>query len=200
MIQPETPAVTVTGAASGQVQNARMQAMLRIESEHAVAANAASDVNARMAKALAIAKTLPSVEAKTAGYSTWQTYEKGKPSKWRVTQSLALSGSDFAALAALVTRMQDEQGMLVGSVSFSLSPAAWQQRAATAASALGFASWRTGRVSVSSGDAPVQVRADMAMRMAAPAAGSPPPVMVEGGTTEITVHVSGDAILEAGKR
>jgi len=204
------PSVSVTGAATGRFQNDRMQAMVRAEAERTTAGAAAADVNARMAKALAAAKGLPGVEAKSAGYSTWQQWEKDKPGKWRVAQTLSLSGSDFPALAALVSKLQDEEGLLVSSISFSLAPEtrrraedtlsreairAWQQRAATAADALGFAAWRPGRVSVATGDQTPSPRHDMAMRAsAAPAAA--PPVAVDGGMTELTVTVTGDAVLD----
>jgi predicted secreted protein len=167
-------------------------------------------VNARMAKALARAKTAPAVEAKSAGYSTWQTWEKGKPSKWKVMQSLQLTSTDFAALAALVTRLQDEDGLLISGMSFTIAPEtrrkaedaltreairSWQQRAATAADALGYASWRAGRITISAGDGVPVPRQDMMMRaQAAQPAGAP--VAVEGGTTELTVKVSGDALLD----
>jgi predicted secreted protein len=207
---PAPSSVTVTGAATTKVQNDRMQAMVRAEAEQTTAGAAAADVNARMAKALAAAKAAPGVEAKSAGYSTWQQWEKGKPGKWRVSQTLSLTGADFPALAALLTRLQDEDGLLVSSIAFSLAPEtrrraedaltkeairAWQQRAATASEALGFAAWRPGHVSVSTGDHAPQPRFDMMARAgAAPA--SAPPVAVEGGTTELTVTVTGDALLD----
>jgi predicted secreted protein len=204
------PAVAVTGAASAKVPNDRMQAIVRAEAEHATASAAAAEVNARMAKALAAAKAAAGVEAKSAGYSTWQQWEKGRPGKWRAAQSLALAGADFPALAALLSKLQEEDGLVVSSIGFALAPdtrrraedaltreaiRAWQQRATTAADALGFAAWRPGRLAVSSGDAAPQYRAEMAMRAQAAPAGAPP-VAVEGGTTEITVTVSGDAVLD----
>jgi predicted secreted protein len=207
---PASPSVTVTGAATAKVQNDRMQAMVRAEAEQTTAGAAAADVNARMAKALAAAKAAPGIEVKSAGYSTWQQWEKGKPGKWRVSQTLSLTGADFPALAALLTKLQDEDGLLVSSIAFSLAPEtrrraedaltkeairAWQQRAATASEALGFAAWRPGRLSVATGDHAPQPRFDMMARAgAAPA--SAPPVAVEGGTTELTVTVTGDALLD----
>jgi predicted secreted protein len=210
VILPAAPTVAVTGAATGSVQNDRMQATVRVEAENASAAQAASDVNARMAKALARAKAVPAVEAKSAGYSTWQTWEKGKPSRWKVVQSLQLTSTDFAALSALVSRLQDDDGMLISGIAFSVAPEtrrkaedaltreairSWQQRAATAADALGYGSWRAGRVTVSTGDFVAAPRADAMMRaQASPAAGAP--VAVEGGVTELTVTVTGEALLD----
>jgi len=207
---PASPSVTVTGAATATVQNDRMMAMVRAEAEQTSPGAAAAEVNARMAKALAAAKAVPGVEARSAGYSTWQQWEKGKPGKWRVAQTLSLTGADFPVLAALLTRLQDEDGLLVSSIAFSLAPetrrraedaltkeaiGAWQQRAATASEALGFAAWRPGRVSVSTGDFAPQPRFEMMARAGAAAAPAPP-VAVEGGTTELTVTVTGDAVLD----
>jgi predicted secreted protein len=210
LIVPSTPSVAVTGAATSTVQNDRMQATVRVEVENASAAAAASDVNARMAKALSRAKSVPVVEAKSAGYSTWQTWEKGRPSKWKVVQSLQLTSTDFAALAALISRLQDDDGLLISGMGFTVSPEtrrkaedalmreairSWQQRAATAADALGYGSWRSGRITVTTGDAAPVPRPEMMMRaQAAPAGGAP--VVVEGGTTELTVTVTGDALLD----
>ena len=210
LIMPAGPSVAVTGAATGTVQNDRMLATVRVEADHASATTAAAEVNARMTKALARAKGVAGVEAKSAGYSTWQTWEKGKPSKWKVVQSLALTSTDFPALASLVSKLQDEDGLLVSGIAFSIAPdtrrkaedaltreaiRAWQQRAATATDALGYGSWRAGRITVSTGDMVVQPRQEMMMR-AQPAQAPAPPIAVEGGTTEITVTVTGDAQLD----
>jgi len=213
VILPAAPSVAVTGAATGSVQNDRMQATVRVEADNASAAQAANDVNARMAKALARAKAVPAVEAKSAGYSTWQTWEKGKPSKWKVVQSLQLTSNDFAALAGLISRLQEDDGLLISGIAFSVLPESrrkaedaltreairsWQQRATTAADALGFAGWRPGRITVSTGDFVAQPRPEMMMRAQAAAVGGAP-VAVEGGITELTVTVSGDALLESTK-
>ncbi len=98
------PMVAVTGAATATVQNDRMHASLRAEVESPTAAAGANEVNAKIAQALARAKAVQGVEVRTAGYSTWQINEKGKPVRWHVAQTLALEGSDFAQLATLVTR------------------------------------------------------------------------------------------------
>jgi predicted secreted protein len=211
---PMGPSVAVTGTASTKVQNDRMSATLLIEAEHAIASNAANEVNARMAKVLERAKALPGLEVKSAGYSTWQTWEKGRPSRWKVMQSVSLTSGDFAALAALVGKLQDEDGALVGAIGFTVAPEtrrkaedalmgeairAWQNRAETASKALGFASWRTGRVNVMTSDMAPPPRTDFAMRAQSAAAGAAPPVAVEGGTTELSVTVTGDALLDGGK-
>jgi uncharacterized protein YggE len=69
----------------------------------------------------------------------------------------------------------------------------WQARAQQAAQGLGFASWRVGHVSVqATGGGPVFPM----MRTQAVSAMAAPPVALEAGTTDVTVNVSGDAILD----
>jgi predicted secreted protein len=202
------PVVTVTASANRSVANDRMHAVLRAEAEDADAVKAATAVNTRMARALARAKAAPGVEASTAGYTTYQTGDpKQGVVRWRVAQSLEISGSDFVALAALLTRLQSEDGLLMSGLDFSLSAVAlrktqdvlaqeaihaWQERAKLVAQAFGSSTWRTGRVTVQTSEPGGGPRPYMrAQAMAAEAA----PVNVEGGRTEVTVSVSGEAIL-----
>ncbi|HKW81635.1 MAG TPA: SIMPL domain-containing protein [Casimicrobiaceae bacterium] len=202
------PAVTVTGTATVTVANDQLQAWLRAEAENPNAAAAASQVNAAIARALADARAFPAVKAATIGYSTQQIVEKGKPTRWQVTQTLSLESSDFTAATTLITRLQDSDGLLLSGMSFSLADKTrrdaedgvtrqairmWQSRADQAARALGFASWRVGHVSVQSGDGG---RPRPLMRAQASTAGFAP-VAVEAGTADVSVTVSGDAVLES---
>ena len=100
------PVVSLSASATLSVPNDRVYAWLRAEVENADPARAAADVNARMARALARAKTVTGVEAATSGYSSYQITDKNQPARWRVAQTLTLEGSDFAAMAALVAKLQ----------------------------------------------------------------------------------------------
>ncbi|HZQ63403.1 MAG TPA: SIMPL domain-containing protein [Casimicrobiaceae bacterium] len=203
----DVPTVTVTASATASVANDRLQAWLRTEAEHVDPAAAANQVNAAMAKALARAKGAAGVTVATSGYSTQQITEKGRPTRWRVTQTMTISGADFAAITTLLTRLQEQDGMLLSGMSFSLSPSAreqaertliqqairaWQSRAQVAAAALGFENWRAGHVNVQTSE-PGRV---FPMRAAAMSAAEVAPVQVEAGMTDVTVTVSGDAVLE----
>lgn len=200
------PVVTLSASATTSIANDRMRALLRAEADDANPATAAGVVNARMAQALARAKAARGIDASTAGYSTFQVGEKGDM-RWRVSQSLALESPDFAGLAALVTRLQQDDGLLLSGVEFSVSPAArkaaedalvrdairdWQARAKLAAQAFGASGWRPGRLAIQGSDVGRPQPMYRAQAMAAAAA----PVNVEGGTSEIGVTVSGEAILE----
>jgi len=205
------PTVSVSAAATATVANDRLQAWLRTEAENVNPAAAAAQVNAATAKAIADAKAYPGIKVATAGYSTQQIAEKGKPTRWRVAQTIVLDASDFTAAATLMSKLQDENGLLLSGMSFSLADKtrrdaedgvtlqaikSWQARAQQAAQGLGFAAWRVGRVSVqSSGGGPVYpvARAQAMTAMAAP------PVALEAGTTDVTVNVNGDAVLETAR-
>ena len=200
------PVVTVSASASAPVATDRLQAWLRAEAESADPAAAANQVNATMAKALARVKGVPSVKPSTTGYSTQQVGERPKPVRWRVAQTLMLEGADFATMAALLTKLQDEDAMLVSGTAFSLSTEArrraeealtqealrgWQERAQRAAQGLGFGGWHPGHVTVQTGEPP---RVYPMMRAAV--AADQAPVQVAPGTVEVSVTVTGDAVLE----
>jgi predicted secreted protein len=201
------PVVTVSASAHASVANDRMRALLRAESDDTDPSRAANAVNARIARATEHAKSQPGVVVANAGYST---FEVGEPAnrRWRVVQTIALESSDFAALAALLTRLQQDDGMLLSGVDFSVSPGArrraedalmrdairdWQARARLAAQAFRANGWRAGHVSVQTSDVgrPVPMFRAQAMSAAPPA-----PVNVEAGTSDIAVTVSGEAILQ----
>ena len=206
---PMVPTVSVAATATATVTNDRLQASLRTEAENVSPAAAASQVNVTIAKAIADAKAYPGIKVATAGYSTQQIAEKGKPTRWRVVQSITLDASDFTAAATLMSKLQDENGLLLSGMSFSLAEKtrrdaedsvtqqaikSWQARAQQAAQGLGFASWRVGHVSVqATGGGPVFPM----MRTQGMSAMAAPPVALEAGTTDVTVTVSGDALLDS---
>jgi predicted secreted protein len=204
---PAVPTVSVTASATTSVANDRMFAWLRAEVDNTDPARAAAEVNARIGKAIARVKATPGVDVKTSGYSSYQFTDK-LVTRWRVQQSISLESSDFAALAALLTKMQAEDTLVMSGMSFGVSNdarrkaedaltqeaiKAWQARAQSASKALGFDAWRVGRVNVMTGEPPM--RPQPMMRMQAAGGAGAPPVNAEGGNTDITVTVTGDALL-----
>lgn len=206
---PEQPVVALSASASMSVPNDRLQAWLRAEAESTSPATAAAQVNTLIAKALVEAKQYPAVKTATAGYSTQQVAEKGKPTRWHVTATVSVESVDFTAAATLISKLQDEGGLLLSGMGFSLAESSrraaedvltqqavksWQARAQQASQALGFAVWRTGRVTVQTGDGGARPYPVMRGQVAGYAASAP--VAMEAGTTDVTVTVSGDALLE----
>ena len=212
-VPAQQPVITVTASASREVANDHMLALMRAEVDNADAAQAANIVNTRIARALSQAKAVNGVEARTMGYSSYQISEPNRPMRWRVAQTLALESQDFVALSALVSRLQGGENLLLSGLAFSVSPAArhaaenaltveaiksWQQRAQIAAQAFGGSDYRTGRVTIQTNDYGRPQPMFKAGGVAA--AASVAPVSVEGGTTDVTVTVSGEAILESPAR
>jgi predicted secreted protein len=206
----DIPAVNLTASASAQVDNDRMTIVLQSESENTQAQVAASEVNAKMARALATAKTVPGISAKTLNYTTNQVFEKGRMVRWRVSQQLWIETADFAAGASLATRLQTD-GLLLSSMTFGISPEArkaavaklqhealtdWQQLARQAATSMGYGGFTPGRLAINANDRmPPQPRfAAQAMAVQSEA-----PVAVASGSSEIVVSVSGEALL-SGRR
>ena len=205
---PPQPVVTVTASTTSTLANDRMHAWLRAEVDNPDPAVAANEVNTRMAKALARAKAVRGIDASTTAYTSYQISERNQPSRWRVAQTLSLEGADFSALAALVSKLQGDDGLVLSGMSFSVSAAArqaaedaltqqaikaWQARAQTAATGFGSSSWRAGRVTIQTGDS---VRPQPTFRTGAMQAAAAAPIATEAGNTDVTVTISGDAILE----
>ena len=202
------PIITITASATNAVANDRMLAVLRAEADNGDAGQAANLVNQRMARALSQAKAATGVEARTMGYSSYQISEPNRPLRWRVSQTLALESGDFVALSALVSKLQGSESLLLSGLNFSVSPEArhaaedaltvqairaWQQRALNAARAFGANDFRTGHVTIQTNDFG---RPQPMLKAAGVAAASVAPVSAEAGTSEVTVTVSGEAILE----
>lgn len=205
---PAPATVSVSASATATVINDRLQAWLRAEAENASATAAASQVNTVIAKALATAREFPSIKVATAGYSTQQVSDKVRAQRWRVVQTISLEGGDFAAAATLISRLQDDHGLLLSGMGFSLAEKTrhdaedsvtqqaikmWQLRAQRAAQGLGFAAWKPGHLVVQTGDAG---HVYPMARLSAAGSATSAPVALEGGTTDVTVTVSGDAVLQ----
>ena len=208
---PPQPVVTVAASATSALANDRMHAWLRAEADNPDPTAAANEVNSRMAKALARAKAVRGIDASTTSYTSYQVSERNQPSRWRVSQTLTLEGADFSALSALVSKIQGDDGLVLSGMNFSVSAAArqaaedaltqqaikaWQARAQAAATGFGSSSWRAGRVTIQTGDI---VRPQPMLRASAMQAAAVAPIATEAGNTDITVTITGDAILEPGR-
>lgn len=210
---PGPPVISLSAAATASIANDRVYAWLRAEADNADPAKAAADVNARMAKALARAKAVAGVDAATSGYSSFQVTDKNQPTRWRVAQTLTLEGTDFAAMATLVSKLQADDALVMSGMNFAVSTdarrraedaltqqaiKAWQARAQNAANGFGYPAWRTGKVTIQTGDfaRPTPMFRQGVSAMAA----SAPPVAIEAGNTDVTVSVSGEAVLDGARQ
>jgi predicted secreted protein len=160
-------------------------------------------LNQHAAAALRQARGTPGVMAHTGTFSVYPTTDRdGRISAWRGRVEVVLESHDFAAASKLAGKMNAT--MQVSNVAFSLSPeaqraangkltedgiASFRDQAEAAARAFGYSGYTINQVSVGK-EGPT--RPIMAMRaMAAGPAGGSGPLPVEGGTSRVTVSVSG---------
>jgi len=80
----------------------------------------ANQVNKSMAWALKETNKIKQIKAQTLNYQTQQTYAKGKPNGWRVTQSLSLSSKDIKGLSSLMGKLQSK--LKTQSVEYQITP------------------------------------------------------------------------------
>ncbi len=187
---------------SQPVENDRMRAVLSVTAEDDSPARLADQVNRAMDWAIKTAKTQAKIEIQTGSYRTYPVYDKNRIRRWRATQELALEGADFAQLGTLIGQLQER--LQVGSVNFSVSAErrravedaliaqaldAFKQRANLVRKRLGAAGYRVVDVSINAGGGipgPVPM-----MRAESFESKSVAPPALQGGTSAMTVSVSG---------
>ncbi len=147
----DTTVLHLTERAERNVPRDTLRAELGAEAENADAAKLQADINRLTTAAVARAKSTPGIAVETTGYSVYQERPDKAPALWHGSQTIALTGKDFAALLALVGALQQD-GLVVTSLSPELSKEAQravedeltdtalarlQQRAARVAASLG---------------------------------------------------------------
>jgi len=165
-----------------------------------------SALNQRADAALAQAKGVSGVTARTGAFSVYPSTDRdGKISAWRGRTEVVLESRDFAAASKLAGQLSNQ--MQVANVEFSLSPEAqraaeqkltteaiksFRARADEAAKAFGYGSYSIRDVNVGGGRN-VQPYPRMMAMAAAPmdSAKMSAPISVEGGKTTVSVTVNG---------
>ena len=107
--------------AQRQVPRDRLDAVLRVEGADADAARLQSDINKRLAAAVARAKSVAGVTLTTGGYYVYQDRPKEGPGQWRGSASLTLESKEAAPLLALIGELQ-QSGLVLSSLGYQLSP------------------------------------------------------------------------------
>jgi uncharacterized protein len=186
-------------------------ATLRAEATGASASDAQARVNAAMQQALNQAHKTDGIAISTGGYGVWRTSPTSadRNERWQVSQTLSLEGHDGPSMLNLVGVLQ-QQGLVVGSLSWRLSRAAERQahQAATKQALSGL----RGRVEEAAALLDLrfgqfkEVRLDtigqqsmprgMAMQMASSAGSAPPPSAVPEDVA-VSATAEADAILSA---
>jgi predicted secreted protein len=197
-----TTVLRLTETAERVLKRDRLRFDLRAEASGADPARVQAEINKRMASALERAKGVPSVRVETGGYTVYEDRAPNTPPRWRGSQSLTLTGRDFAPLLQLAGELQGD-GLAASGTSFSLARETARgaedelteealkrlhERADKVAAAMGLSVLRLRDIRV--GNADVGRPMPMPMRAMAAAAPAPPPVAEAG---EATVQVTVDA-------
>lgn len=199
----DTQATTVDLSASAEAEAvndlARVEAYVEISGSDP--AKVATQVNARIAKALEQLKRHPAVQVQTSQMNTWPVYAKDSRTitAWRIRSALSLESTDIPALSEVIGQLQPL--LAVGQLNLMPSPKtlsqaedaatlsaieAFEQRARLVAGALE-RSYRIKALQIGSHNrAAPMFRAAMADSASM---GSPAPV--EAGHSQISVQVNG---------
>ena len=202
--QPPSGVLSLSAQASREVAQDTVEITLFYEQEAPDPSSLTSALNSHAETALAQAKGVSEVQARTGTFSIYpMTDRDGRISAWRGRTEIVLKSHDFGAASKLAGKLASV--MQVGNVTFSLSPEAqrtvaqglagqaiqnFREQAQTAAKAFGYGGFTIREVDVNSNSGS-QPRPMFAMRAMAAEAKAAAPVPVEGGTSTVTVNVSG---------
>ena len=197
--------LSLAAQASADVPQDVVDITLFYEQEAQDPASLTSVLNQRADAALRQAKGVDNVTAHSGSFTVYPSTDRdGRISAWRGRTEVVLESKDFAAASKLAGKMSDS--MQVGSVTFSLSPeaqraaeqklstqaiASFKQQAQSSAQAFGYSGYAIREVNIGhNGSSPRPVMMMAARSMGADAKMSAP-MALEGGTSTVTVNVSG---------
>jgi predicted secreted protein len=197
--------LSLSAQASADVPQDVVDITLFYEQEAQDPASLTSVLNQRADAALRQAKGVDNVTAHSGSFTVYPSTDRdGRISAWRGRTEVVLESKDFAAASKLAGKMSDS--MQVGSVTFSLSPeaqraaeqklstqaiASFKQQAQSSAQAFGYSGYAIREVNIGhNGSSPRPVMMMAARSMGADAKMSAP-MALEGGTSTVTVNVSG---------
>lgn len=196
------PSVSLSARAARTVQNDTATASLFAEKEDSDAARASEAVTLQVNKAHAVLKDFPELKVKTAGHQAYPIWDKNRITRWRVRHELLLEAADFEALSKAIGAAQPYAQF--GGIQFSVSAklreatesqmiqeasAAFQRRADLVRQSFGAKAYRIKEIAVQAGE-PTHIMPMLRTPMAVAAAEAAPPIL-EGGTNEISLTVSG---------
>lgn len=205
---PYQPAgvLSLNAQASSEVPQDVVNITLFFEQEASDPSALTATLNQRADSALQKAKGVSGVTARTGSFSIYPSTDRdGRISAWRGRTEIVLESHDFAAASKLAGQMASI--MQVGNVQFSLSPEAqraaeqkltgeaiksFRQQATSSAQAFGYSGYAIREVNVGqNGGVMPRPMMMMSARAMSSDAKMSAPVPIEGGTSTVTVNVSG---------
>ncbi|WDD94975.1 SIMPL domain-containing protein [Burkholderia sp. FERM BP-3421] len=203
---PPAGVLSLSAQASADVPQDVVTITLFYEQQARDPGSLTADLNRRADAALAQARGVAGVTARTGAFSVYPSTDRdGKISAWRGRTEVVLESHDFAAASKLAGQLATT--LQIAGVDFSLSPEAqraaeqkltteaiksFRTRAEEASKAFGYSSYSIRDVNVGGGHNVQPYPRMMAMAAAAPMskdAGAP--ISVEGGKATVTVNVNG---------
>jgi predicted secreted protein len=196
--------LSLTAQSSAEVPQDVVDITLFYEQEANDPSTLTTTLNQRAETALRQAKGVSGVTARSGSFSIYPSTDRdGRISAWRGRTEVVLESHDFAAASKLAGEMSSN--MQVGNVQFSLSPeaqraaeqkltgeaiASFRQQASAGAQAFGYSGYSIREVNIGhNGVAPRPMMMMAARAMGAEAKAAPLPL--EGGTSTVSVNVSG---------
>jgi uncharacterized protein len=186
-----------------------LHATLAAEATDADAGKVQANINQHMTGALARIKQMAGITVETTGYSVYRDNPDKNPARWHGSQSVTLTGKDFAALLALSGTLQ-QQGLVMQALTPDLSREArqsvedsltaealarLQQRADRIAAAAGVKLGGFRSLSVGNVNAPPRPIRPLAMARAN--VSSMPAPVAEPGSTPVSITVTAEFNLAA---
>jgi predicted secreted protein len=196
--------------ADRELPHDRLRAQLRVDASGAEAKQVQAEINKRMASAVARAHAAAGVKIETGGYSVYED-RSANATRWHGSQTLSLTGSDFAQVLALAGDLQGD-GLVTSAMVFELAPETaraaqddlttealrrLRQRAERIAADLQMTVLRLGSVHVGNvgGNQPQFPVMMRAMASGVSSQAKMPDPVAEGGDARVEVSVDADVIL-----
>lgn len=197
--------LSLSSQASAEVPQDVVTITLFYEQEASDPASLTTTLNQRADAALQKARGVAGVTARSGQFSIYPSTDRdGRISAWRGRTEVVLESHDFAAASKLAGDISPV--MQVGNVQFSLSPeaqraaeqklsseaiASFREQAAANARAFGYSSYTVRDVNVGHQGVLPRPMMMMSARAMSADAKAAPPMPLEGGTSTVTVNVSG---------
>ncbi len=206
-----SPELTLQAMASSEVKQDTVRIALSAEVEAPDQPTAGQKLTAALEDAVKRARDTKDVEVRTSNFNVWPNMSnKGKIASWRGQGEIVLESKDFAAAAALASKLSDKTA--ISNISFSLSPAAreaeerkllkdaaqaFKDRALAAANAFGFSGYRLSKLELGGSGGAVPMPRMMGAAMAKDSFSSAGAnVPLEAGNVTVSVSVNGTIVLQ----
>lgn len=208
-----SPELTLQATASSEVKQDTVRISLSAETEAADQLTAGKKLTEMLDDVAKRARDTKGVDVRTGSFNVWPnsiSNSKGKTSTtWRGQGEIILESKDFAAAAALASKLSDKTA--ISSISFSLSrevreaeerkllkeaAQAFKDRALAAANAFGFSGYRLSKLELGGAGGVTSMSRMMGAAMAKGVSGYSADVPLEAGDVTVSISVNGTIVLQ----